>query len=888
VVDNGPGTDLSLGSARSYRIGCRVLSLVAPLVPASRRDEWRREWEAELWHYVALRGGGVDRTTMLDLAWRVAGALPHALWIRRDEWRLDMITQDLAYALRSTLKRPGFALLVVGTLGLGIGANTAMFTIVNSVLIQPLPYERPEDLVYINGAFDKGNQASISPLDFRDYRAANQVFTSLAARVGGGMAVLTGGGDPERVSASVVSANFFSTLGIAPLRGRTFLPDEEQGDGHPVVILAYGLWQRRFAGDPALVGKTITINARPAQVVGIMPPVLDRTIDTQVWQPLEFGTPGYSVRRFHFLRGVGRLKPGITLGQAQASMDVVAKHLAEVYPENATWKLRMRPYREVVIGDAKTALLILFGAVGLVLLIACGNVASLLLARSTSRRGEIAIRTALGASRTRLIRQLLTESLLLAAAAGVVGLALAVALIRGVRLVGEGILPRLAEIGIDRTVLAFAIALSLGTGLVFGLAPALHAARADLVASFSSLTRGSAGRRTVRMRDALVAAQVALSLVLLVGAGLLVRSLWQLQRVEPGFEANGVLTAQLLLPGLRYGDSTTQLRFWNELTDRARATPGVIDASITTMLPLAGGGDTYYWLDGPRPTSAADTRTAHVNVVADRYFETMRVPMVAGRSFSAPDQAGGPNAMIISESMAKKLFRGQSAVGKRLVVDFGEPFRAEIVGVAGDVHAFGLDVDAPDIMYFTYRQTDNRARLNVVLRTKGDPLSLTPTLRGIVGSIDRDLPLANVRTMQDIVDGSTSRARFGTRLLGGFAATALLLAIVGLYGVLAYAVTQRTRELGIRIALGAQHSQVFGLVVRRGMAIVGTGIVIGLAGAFAATRLVEGLLFQVGRTDPLVFLAVSAVLAAAGLVACLVPARRATRVDPLAALRVDQ
>ncbi len=872
------------------RASAAALGIIAALVPSHRRDEWRREWIGELWYDLARHenarsiGAGIALATV----WRVAGAAPHALWLRRNEWRLEMIIQDLAYALRNTVRRPAFAALVVATLGLGIGVNTAMFTVVNSVLIQPLPYRQPDQLVFMYGSFRNFDRAAISPPDFLDYRAANTVFSSFAAQQLVGQAVITGGGEPERVTSTAVTANYFATLGVSPIRGRTFLASEEEGEGHDAVILSYGLWQRRFGGDPAILGRSVTVDGEVRKVVGVMPPILDRTLFVQIWRPLVFHTEETSTRRFHFLRAIGRLAPGVTIARAQAAMDVTARQLEATYPENATWHLAMLPYRDVIVGNVGTTLLTLLAAVGLVLLIACGNVASLLLARASSRQGEIAIRTALGASRTRLLRQLLTESMVLATGGGLVGLLLAAALVRALRGMGEGILPRLAEVSIDSTVLLFTVGLSLFTGVVFGLAPAFHSVRNDLAASFASLARNSGTRRTVRARDALVVAQVALSLVLLVGAGLLVRSLWKLQHVDPGFNPTGVLTAELTLSRERYPNREAQNRFWRELTDKLRAIPGARVASLTTMLPMRGGGDTYYFVDGQPPAKESDRRNAMVNVVGDDYFETMRIPIVTGRAFTAQDRVG-PNTILISGTMARRLFPNESAVGRRLVVDFGKPFTAEIIGVAGDVRAFGLAADAPDVFYFSIHQGGGfgRGYMNILVRSDHDPQPMAGALRAAVTSLDRDIPLANLGTMSDVVSQSTSREQFTTRLLAGFAASALLLAVVGLYGVLAYVVAQRTRELGIRIALGASGSEVVRLVVRRGMTIVGLGVSVGLATAFMATKLVERLLFGVQRTDPLVFATVTITLILASLAACLLPARQATRVDPLVALRAE-
>lgn len=673
MPEHGAAPRLSARAALLFRVSDAFVALAARIVPPDRRDDWRNEWSGELWHFLAARdvdSRGDARAVAglaLSLAWRAGGALPHALWIRRTEWRLEMIAQDLSFAVRSALRRPAFALLVVATLGLGIGVNSAMFTIVNSVLIQPLPYPQAEQLVFMYGSFSRFDRAAISPPDFLDYRATSGVFSSFAAQRLAGDAVITGDGEPEQVSATDVTANYFSTLGVAPLRGRAFSPAEEEGGGQSVVILSYGLWQRRFGGEPAIIGKRVTVGGRTRQIVGVMPPVLDRTLDVQLWTPLEFHTPPTSARRFHFLRAIGRLQPGVSIARAQAAMDVVAKQLEAAYPDNKTRKLRLLPYRDVVVGDVGRALLVLLAAVGVVLLIACGNVASLLLARASARQGEIAIRTALGASRTRLVRQPLTESLVLAACGGVAGLALAELLVRALRVVGAGILPRLAEVGIDTTVLLFTLGLSLFTGLVFGVAPALHAVRDNLAASFASLGRGSSPRTTVRARDALVVAQVALSLMLLVGAGLLLRSLWKLEHVPPGFDPSKVLTGQLSLPVQKYADDGARQRFWQELSDRMRALPGVRSASMTTMLPLRGGGDTYYWIDGQQPASGADRRTALINIAGDDYFETMRIPIVRGSSVSPATSAcsGSASTPPIRPTSSTSRFIRAAALGGR-------------------------------------------------------------------------------------------------------------------------------------------------------------------------------------------------------------------------------
>ena len=885
-----PGA-FSPAAAALYQRCRRIVRIAGAVVPEHRRDEWSREWEGELWYRVTLldRASSVDSHATTRLTIRTLGAFPHALWVFSDEARLDPMLQDLKYALRGVVKHPMFSALVVLTLALGIGANSAMFSIVNSVIIKPLPYERPDELVYMYGAFSQGNEASVSPPDYLDYRDRNRVFSSLAGRTIFGTSVLSGGDEPERVRSSIASANFFATLGVKPYRGRAFLPEEEQGD-HDVAILSFGLWQRRYAGDQRIIGQTIAVDGKPLTVVGIMPPVLDRTLDVQLWRPIPFNTDGTSVRRFHYLRLVGRLEPGVTLAQAQRDMDAIARQLEATYPENESWHLRLVPYGEVVVGGAKPVLLVLLGAVGVVLLIACGNIASLLLARATSRSGEMAVRVALGAGRGRLVRQLLTESVLLGAMAGIIGLTLAHYLLVGVRTVGGGILPRLAEVEIDGVALAFTFALSLVTSLVFGAAPALHAVRSDLAASMKSLGRASSAGASRVMRNTLVVAQVALSFVLAISAGLLLRSLWELQRVETGFDASGIIAAEVSLPETKYKTRADNVRFWTLFLERVRAIPGVEAAGATTLFPLRGGGDTYFYIEGQPPATDADRMNATVSNVTDDYFATMRIPIGSGRSFTGVDRAESPGVTVISDALARRLFPGQNAIGRRLVVDFGRPFTAEIVGVVADVRIYGQLNDAPDLMYFSDRQPGagfGTSRMNLAARVRGDPTAIVPQLRDAIRAIEPDVPLSAIQPVTEILADSRSAPRFRTQLFTGFAAVALLLAIVGLYGTLVYTVTQRLREIGIRIALGARPLAVFRLVVGQGMTLVALGVVLGVGASFVATRLIEAQLFEVTRTDPMVFVGVSIALLVAGLAACVMPARRATRADPIAVLRLE-
>jgi putative ABC transport system permease protein len=883
--------DLAPSARAMYERAMRLVHVARKLVPAHRREEWTNEWSGELWYRASLldRGGSIDDRRATRLLVRTLGAFPHALWLLSDELRLDPMLQDLRYAIRGFAKRPAFAALVIAILAIGIGANTAMFSIVNSVLLKPLPYDRPDELVYMYGSFKLNGRAMVSPLDYLDYREQNTVFSSLAARTIFGTVVLTGSDEPEKVRSSIASANFFSTLGVKAYRGRVFLPEEEKGES-TVAVISYGLWQRRYAGDAAMIGKSITIDGRPITVVGIMPPALDRTMDVQVWQPIPFGTQGTSVRRFHYLRLVGRLQPGATIAQAQLHMDGIARNLAATYPENESWHLTLVPYREAVVGTVGPVLFVLLGAVGVVLLIACGNVASLLLARATARSGEMAIRTALGAGRSRIVRQLLTESVVLGLGAGVAGIVVAYYLLAGVRAVADGVLPRLAEIQMDGLVLAFTFTISLVTSVVFGAGPSVYATRPNLAATMKSLGKASASKGGAYTRDILVVAQVALSFVLLIGAGLLVRSLWQLQSVETGFEAKQLLTGEVALPRSRYAGNREVERFWSGFLERVKAIPGVESVAATTLLPLRGGGDTYFYIEGRPPITDSDKMNATVCTITDEYFSTMRIAMVQGRTFNTSDVGDGAPTMVINAGLAKRLFPNETAIGKRLVVDFGKPVTAEIVGIAGDVRVYGQVNDAPDIMYFSNRQPGvgfGVGSMHLVARVRGDPSDYAAQVRAALRGLDGDVPIASVESMSSILYESISAARLRTQLLTGFAVVALLLAVVGLYGMLAYSVTQRSREMGIRIALGAQPGAVFSLVLRKGVLLVITGIVLGVVGAMATTRLLNAQLFNVAPNDPTVFAAVAVALALAGVAACVVPARRATRADPISALRIE-
>jgi putative ABC transport system permease protein len=791
--------------------------------------------------------------------------------------------QDLRYGVRTLLKNPGFTLVAIITLALGIGANTAIFSVVNAVLLRPLPFAEPERLVRVYGRFSQGNQASTSPPDFLDYRAQNQTFEEFAAMLTTSFN-LTGTGDPERLTGAQVTTNFFQTLGVKALRGRVFLPEEEQTAHAQVAIISEGLWQRRFAADPAILDKSILLNGQSYLIVGVIANQARFPEETEIWRPLTFDDPEMKIRRFHFLRVIGRLKQGVTLQQAQADVDTIAEGLEHLYPaSNTSWRLRMVGLREELLGNISTALYILLGAVGFVLLIACANVANLQLSRAAGRQKEFAIRTALGAGRLRLLRQLLTESVLLGFVGGIIGLLVA---IWGTELLLKAApisIPRASEIGVDIRVLGFTLLLSVVTGLVFGLVPAWQSSRIDLNDSLKDSSKGAGGGTShQRTRNLLVVAEIALALVLLVGAGLLIQSFQRLQNVDPGFDPRKVLTMRVFLPELKYAKPGQAGQFFEQVLQRVAALPGVESVGTTTQLPMRGGGDTYFKIEG-RPFADPNEQVTALNpAISHDYLQAMGIALVKGRNFTEQETREAARTVIINESFAQTYFAGEDPLGKHLIIDDGEPLNCEIIGVTRNIKQFSLTFESTPTMYMP-RIENGRAAL--VVRTTGDPLLLAAAVRDAVQAVDKDQPVASVQSMEQILSGSVAEARFRTSLLTIFALVALGLATVGIYGVMSYTVTRRTREIGIRVALGAQANNVFKLVIGQGLVLVLGGIVIGLAATFALTRLIEDLLFRVSPTDPLTFAVIAMFLMFVALLACFVPARRATKVDPMVALR---
>jgi putative ABC transport system permease protein len=799
---------------------------------------------------------------------------------------MQTLWQDLRYGARMLLKQPVFTLIAVLTLALGIGANTAIFSLVNAVLLRPLPFAESERLVWTWGEFSGGNRASTSPPDFLDYRAQNRCFEELAAMMFKSFN-LTGSGEPDRVVGSMVTANFFQALGVKLVHGRAFLPEEERSGPAQVAIIGQGLWRRRFDGDPQIIGKTITLDGRSHTVVGVAPDATRVLQEAEIWTPLPFDDPEMKVRRFHFLRAVGRFKRGVTLQQAQADIDAVSAGLEKLYPEsNKDWRLRLVPMREFLVGETRRPLYVLLGAVGLVLLIACANVANLTLSQAARRQKEVALRHALGAKRMRLIRQLLTESALLSVIAGTIGLLLAWWGADLLMILAEDSIPRVGEIALDNRVLGFTMLVSLLTALLFGLAPALQASRPDLNETLKEGGKGGgSSSRMMRARNALIVVEVAMALVLLVGAGLLIKSFRRLQEVEPGFDPRNLLTMRLFLPQSKYAEPKQQQAFFEQALKRIGSLPGVQAVGTATWIPTLGGGDTYFTIEGKPFPDPNRKVTAFNPMVSHDYLRAMKIPLIKGRHFTEPEtKEEKAKTVIINEAFARAYFADDEPLGKRLIIDMGEPWTCEIIGVAGDTTQFALDVGAYPLMYVPSIRAGVAA---VVIRSSGDPLALTASVREAVREVDRDLPIANIRSMDQIMSSMSGDARFRTLLLGVFAAVALLLAAIGIYGVISYSVAQRAREIGIRIAIGAQNRDVLRLVVGQGMKLALIGVGVGIAGALAFTRVLSGLLFNVSATDPLTFVGVSTLLALVALLACYVPARRAMNVDPMVALRCE-
>ncbi len=811
---------------------------------------------------------------------------------------MDTLVQDLRYAVRSLRNSPGFAVVAVLTLALGIGANAAIFSVVKGVLLAPLPYREPDRLVTVNHFYPSLNnlRAPVSVPGFRDYTAHTEVFA--AAAVEGGAAMnLTGKGEPERVIVSRVSGDFFPVLGVAPALGRALLPDEAQAGHNRVAVLTWDFWQRKFGGDRSVLGTKLTLNNEDYEVVGVMPATFKDFFSRRadLWTPIVFQPADFSDNRRtnEWLSFTGRLAAGVSLERAQTAMHTVAVRLRNEFTSSYArdWDLQVSSLAETSTRDLRSGLLLLFGAVGFVLLIACANVANLELARTAARARDVAVRVALGASPRRLMRHLLTESVVLALAGGGLGVLLALWCVPALLSLNAANLPATARVGVDVSVLGFALIVSIATGLLFGLMPALQTARTNLHECLKEGGRGAVGPRgSLALRRGLVVSTVALALTLLVAAGLLTRSFARLVDVDPGFRPDHLLTFNLSLPQAKYPNDTVRTAVLERITAAVNAVPGVASAGGTSEIPFGGSWSTgSFNVEGYQPPANTPGPWGDLRAVTPSYLPTIRAPLRAGRQFTDADRAGAPAVCIVDEEMVRRYWPNTDPIGKRIT--FNELTDSvvrwiEVVGVVSHTMHEGLDAQKRVQVYFPLAQ-NGLSSLGLVVRTESDPLRALGVVRAAVHSVDPDLPLAGVTTMGDLIDQSTGARRFAMLLLGGFAVLAMVLASVGLYGVMSYTVTQRAREFGLRVALGAKSGEVVALVLRQGARLALTGVAIGLVVAFAVTRALKTMLFDLSATDPVTFVTISLLLVAVALLASYLPARRATRVDPMVALRAE-
>jgi len=844
--------------------------------------------------YRELRAAGASH----DDALRAMADDVNAVRSRRSRLRPELIAADVRYAFRTLRRNPGFAIVVLLTLALGIGANAAIFSVVNGVLLRPLPFRDADRLMVIWGDLKRPglNDIPASAGEYVDYRDRSHAFEQVSAYDTVGFN-LTGGGEPERVEGAVVTTTFFSLLGASAQAGRTFVAGEDQPGRDDVVVLSHSLWTRRFSANPAIVGQTIPVDGRPTQVVGVMPAAFqfpDRSIE--IWKPFLLDAEALSDnnRGSHGYTALARLKAGFSRQQAQADLTAVTAAFKADHPGNYRngFGATLRPLHEEIVGDTGRPLMVLLGAVAVVLLIACANVANLLLARAASRRKEIALRTALGASRGRLVRQLMTESVLVSAVGGLIGLGLAA---WGVDLLiasAPDSIPRIQEVGVDARVVGFTALVSLATGLLFGLVPALRASRAPLNDALKEGGRAGGGGVHGFAGRALVVSEVALSLVLLIAAGLLIHSFTRLQDVAPGFDSSRLLTFRLSLPESRYTTFQKGQSFFDEFFTGLRRSPGVRGVAAINALPFSGfGGSRSFHIEGREEKRPEDQTEEQLRIVTDGYFAAMGIPIVTGREFTERDALNQPRVAVVNDAMAKKHWPHESPIGKRVSFSTNEPHWYEIVGVAGNIKHRALEaVDRPEL-YVPYRQPLFAGwtvrPMYVIARTSADPASIVAIARHEIARVDPDQPISDVRTMDERIGRSLSSRRFSMVLLALFAGLALTLAAVGIYGIVAYSVTERTHEIGVRVALGAQRRDVMAMVVGQGMTMTIVGAAIGVAASAALARLMSSLLFGVSAVDPATFVAIPLLLIAVALAACYVPARRATRVDPLQSLRAE-
>jgi putative ABC transport system permease protein len=811
---------------------------------------------------------------------------------------MNTLLKDLRFALRMIRNSPGFAAVAVLTLALGIGANTAIFSFVDAVLLKPLPYPHPEEIVNVWEKPPGGDRNGISTLNFLDWKNQNTVFTAMAAMTGGSV-TLTGADVPVQLHGVRVSAAFFDILGVKPALGRAFAAGEDQTGKEQVAVLSHRIWESRFGADPRIIGRTIHLDNRPFTVIGVMPSAssFDRGYQ-DVWTPLAFEAKDMT-RNFHWMMSWARLKPGVSLEHARAQMKSIGARIEHDYPDsNKGWSVAIDRYLDRVVDDSlRRSLLMLLAAVGAVLLIGCANLANLLLARAASREREIAIRSALGAGRWRLVRQLLTESMMLSFLGGFLGVLAGFGLVFALKTwMPPFLLPAEADVHLDARVFLFTAGIAILTGILFGIAPALQATRADLAGSLKEGGRGAtSGVIRSRIRSALVVSEVALAFVLVSGAGLLMRSFYQLQQVDPGFETTNVITMGLPMTDAQYPDGTQVVSYLSQVMEKLEAVPGVRDAATTSALPLRGWGwGMPFLIEGQPVVDRANRAACFYKMVSPSYFRALGMRLLKGRGLAETDTKGSPPATVVNESMVKKYFKGQDPVGKRILIqqiisgkhELGPEVPWQVVGVVADERVGGLDDDSSPGVYVSYKQSPTTG-MAVVVRGAMDPNRLIKAIQTSVWELNKNQALEDVKTLEQIKSESLGGNRLRTILLGVFAGVALLLAAIGIYGVISYSVVQRTHELGVRAALGAGNWDQLRVVLRSAMSLTAVGLVIGVLGALGLTQLLASLLFGVSPRDPWILIAVGVMLAAVALVACYVPARLAARVDPMVALRYE-
>ena len=879
-------TGLAAAAGRLYGIALRLL-------PRELRDRYGDEMRQTFEDRAAGRHGlGVGMLFIEEFVDLVRAR--HRPVSRGSQRRhpVGSLTHDIRYALRLLYRQPSFTIVAVVTLALGIGATTAVFTVVNGVLLRPLPYREPDRLVQLFHGRNGRLSMTYSPPNYRDVTTGSDVFAGATA-ITPSSANLVGNGDPQQLDGANVTTPFFTVLGVTPQLGRAFVDADGIEGAPPVAIVGDGLWRRQFGGRSDIVGSTIRLDGKPFTVIGVAPPDLTIPSGAEYWRPLMFSSDNLSdkQRGAQWIGAIARLKPGVTLEQANAAMAIVARRLSDQYPNiNKDRVMTAMRLHDRIVRGIRPALLILLGAVTLVLLVACVNVANLLLARANSRAREVAVRAAVGAGRARLIQQFLVESVVLGVAGGVAGLAVAYWAIRALVALGPSRIPRLAEVGVDWRVLMFVVAVAVTTSVVFGLVPALATTGRSFARLVSTAGRGLVGEAGTRVRRTLVVAEMALAVILLVAAGLLMRSYQRISNVDPGFSPDHVLTFSIGLPESKYKTSAAAGGFVQAFVDGLAARPGVEAAAGVFGLPLDDNFSASSSFTRPGETDSADSPSVGMRIVTPDYFKALRIPLRAGRLFDGHDDEAGAEVVVINEEAARRYWPGMNPIGQRLHLGVrlaeARSGQKTIVGVVGDVKWNGLDATPPPEVYLPHKQHAVDS-LTIVVRTAGEPTAFVPVARADLATLDRELPISAVRTMDEVVGRSIVERRFMMLLLGTFAAVAILLAAIGVYGVLAYIVSQRTQEIGVRLAIGASPADVVRLFLREGVALAAAGLLIGVVSALAAGRVLASLLFGVTTSDPLTFVGVTLALGIAALCASYLPARRAAAVDPMTALRTD-